>query len=96
MRRNLGLREENEGERETCSGPEARQPPASQSSSEVRYTHGKKGKKPPGKTQVKRNRFRHKKELTRNDYNIRLSKVKISLPAAMWELVGGPKESLLQ
>lgn len=38
MRRNLGLREENEGERETCSGPEARQPPASQSSSEVRYT----------------------------------------------------------
>lgn len=95
MRRNLGLREENEGERETSSGPEARQPPASQSSSEVRYTW-KERKKPPAKTQVKRNRFRHKKELTRNDYNIRLSKVKISLPAVMWELVGGPKESLLQ
>lgn len=45
---------------------------------------------------MKRNRFTHKKELTRNEYNIRLSKVKITPPAVMWELVGGPKESLLQ
>lgn len=41
--------------------------------------------------QEKRNRFNYEKELTRNEYNLRLSKLKVSLPVMMWELAGGSK-----